>query len=138
MHDIDDIFVARLMSTDLHTVTPDTLVEAAAATLLDNEISSVLVVESDRLLGILTSTDFVEIVARSQPKAETTVERYMTDQVVTVGPQDPIQDAADTMVTYGISHLPVVDDGDTVIGMLSSTDLTAYLSAVQEPSPALG
>jgi CBS domain-containing protein len=134
---MDDIFVASLMSTDVVTVTSDTLVEDAAQRLRENRIGSLVVVDSHgRIEGMLTSTDFVAIVAKSRPKADTTVERYMTEQVVTVGPQDPIQDAADAMITYGISHLPVVDDGDTVIGMLSSTDLTAYLSGVQEPSPA--
>jgi len=134
---MDDIFVASLMSTDVVTVTSDTLVEDAAQRLREEEIGSLVVVDTHgRIEGILTSTDFVAIVAKSQPKAETTVERYMTQQVVTVDPQDPIQHAADTMVTYGIRHLPVVDEDGTVIGMLSSTDLTAYLSGVQEPSPA--
>jgi len=134
MHDIDDIFVARLMSTDLHTVTPDTLVEAAAATLLDNEISSVLVVESDRLLGILTSTDFVEIVARSQPKAETTVERYMTTDPVTTTAQDPVSAVAATMIERSIHHVPVVDDG-TPIGIITTSDLAAYVSGTEPLSP---
>lgn len=134
---MDDIFVASLMSTDIVTVTSDTLVERAAQRLREDQIGSLVVVDSHgRIEGILTSTDFVAIVAKSRPKAETTVERYMSEQVITAGPQDPIRDAADTMITYGISHLPVVDEGDTVIGMLSSTDLTAYLSGVQEPSPA--
>ena len=134
MHDIDDIFVARLMSTDLHTVTPDTLVEAAAATLLDNEISSVLVVEGDRLLGILTSTDFVEIVARSQPKAETTVKRYMTTDPVTTTAQDPVSTVAATMIERGIHHVPVVDDG-TPIGIITTSDLAAYVSGTEPLSP---
>ena len=134
---MDDIFVASLMSTEVVAVTSDTLVEDAAQRLRNEQIGSVVVVDSHgRIEGILTNTDFVAIVAKSQPKAETTVERYMTDQVITVDPQDPIQDAADRMVTYGISHLPVVDAEDTVIGMLSSTDLTAYLSGIHEPSPA--
>jgi len=134
MHDIDDIFVARLMSTDLHTVTPDTLVEAAAATLLDNEISSVLVVESDRLLGILTSTDFVEIVARSQPKAETTVERYMTTDPVTTTAENPVWAVAATMIERSIHHVPVVDDG-TPIGIITTSDLAAYVSGTEPLSP---
>jgi CBS domain-containing protein len=118
-------------------VTPDALVEDAADVLLENEIGSLVVVDDDNQLeGILTSTDFVCIVAESEPKAETTVERYMTDQVVTVGAQDTIREAADRMITYGIHHLPVVDEESGVIGMLSTTDLTSYLSDVRQPSPA--
>jgi CBS domain-containing protein len=134
---MDDLFVARLMSSGTVTVTRDTLVEEAAQTLQEKEIGSLVVVDGQgRLAGILTSTDFVDIVAKSQPKAETTVERYMTEEVVTVGPQDSIRDAANKMITYDIRHLPVVDDDDSVVGMLSSTDLTAYLSDVREPTPA--
>jgi CBS domain-containing protein len=133
---MDDIFVARLMSSGVISVTPDTLVEEAAQTLIDKEIGSLVVVNEDNhLQGILTSTDFVHIVAKSKPKAQTTVERYMTDEVVTVEAQDPIRDAADKMITYNIHHLPVVDDEEGVIGMLSTTDLTAYLSYVEQPSP---
>lgn len=134
---MDDIFVARLMSPDVITVTPDTFVEDAADTLREHNIGSLVVVDEDNhLQGILTSTDFVHIVAESNPKAETTVERYMTTEVVTAGAQDPIRDAADKMITYKIHHLPVVDGSEGVIGMLSTTDLTAYLSDVKQPSPA--
>ncbi|WP_340101144.1 CBS domain-containing protein [Salinibaculum salinum] len=134
---MDDIFVARLMSSGVISVTPDTLVEEAADTLLDEQIGSLVVVDgNNQLKGILTSTDFVRIVRDSKPKAQTTVERYMTDQVVTVEAQDSIRDAADKMITYNIHHLPVVDDEEGVIGMLSTTDLTAYISDVVQPSPA--
>jgi CBS domain-containing protein len=134
---MDDIFVARLMSSGTISVSPDTLVEDAAKKLLDKQIGSLVVVDgTNQLRGILTSTDFVRIVRDSKPKAKTTVERYMTDQVVTVEAQDSIRDAADKMITYNIHHLPVVDDEEGVIGMLSTTDLTAYLSDVEQPSPA--
>lgn len=126
---MDDIFVARVMSTDLHTVSSDTLVEEAAQTLLDNDISSVLVVDDDgTLVGILTTTDFVDIVARSQPKAKTSVSRYMTTDLVTTTAQESIQAVAETMVDHGFHHVPVVDDDGGVIGIVTTTDLASYLS----------
>jgi CBS domain-containing protein len=124
------------MSADVVTVTGDTLVEDAAKQLREKGVGSLVVVDNyGRADGILTSTDFVTVVARSEPKAETPVERYMCREVVSVGPQDPLRHAADTMVTGGVSHLPV-DDADGVVGMLSTTDLTASLSGTQEVSPA--
>lgn len=136
MDDIEDIFVARLMTTDLHTVTPETLVEDAAAVLLDNDISSVLVVEDDRLVGLLTTTDFVDIVAKSQPKAETTVERYMSTDPITASAQDSITDVAATMIDHGIHHVPVVDDDGAAIGIITTSDFAAYVSTVETtPSP---
>jgi CBS domain-containing protein len=134
MDEIEDVFVARLMSTDLHTVTPDTLVEDAAAVLLDNDISSVLVVDDDgSLVGILTSTDFVDIVAKSQPKAETTVERYMTRDPITAGAQDDVSAVAATMLEHGFHHVPVVD-GDTPIGIITTSDFAAYVSSPESVS----
>ncbi|WP_394739169.1 CBS domain-containing protein [Natronococcus roseus] len=133
---MDDIFVARVMSTELQTVTPETLVEDAGQVMRDNGVGSVIVVdERNRLEGILTTTDFVGIVAESQPKAETSVSRYMTTDVVTTDAQAGIRDAADLMVERGFHHLPVVDDEEGVIGIVTTTDLTAYLSRVQSPSP---
>lgn len=131
---MDDIFVARLMSSGVISVTPDTLVEEAAQTLIDKEIGSLVVVNEDNhLQGILTSTDFVHIVAESKPKAETTVQRYMTTTVVTGGAQDTIAEAAETMITYGIHHLPIVDNDGVLIGILSTTDLASYLTDDERP-----
>ncbi|MFC5134290.1 MULTISPECIES: CBS domain-containing protein [Haloferacaceae] len=135
MNGIEDVFVARLMTTDLHTVTPDTLVEDAAAVLLDNDISSALVVEDGRLVGILTTTDFVEIVAKSQPKAETTVERYMTQDPITAGAQDAVSAVAATMIDHGFHHVPVVDGEGTPIGIITTSDFAAYVSGTEPVSP---
>jgi len=128
MNDIEDVFVARLMTTDLHTVQPDTLVADAAAVLLDNDVSSVLVVDDDTLIGILTSTDFVDIVAKSQPKAATTVERYMSTDLTTASAQDSVSAVAADMTTRGFHHVPVVDADGSPIGIITTSDLAAYVS----------
>jgi CBS domain-containing protein len=133
---MDDIYVARVMASDLATVTPDALVEDTARLMLDRGIGSVVVVDEDNdLEGILTTTDFVRIVAEREPKDRTPVSAYMTADVLTVGAQVPIEDAADLMIENGVHHLPVVDETAGVIGMVTTTDLTAYLSHVQTPSP---
>ncbi len=135
MDDIDDLFVASLMSTDVKTVTPGTLVEAAADLMLEHEIGSVVVVDDDgELRGILTRTDFVAIVSGQKPKDQTPVSEYMTTDVLTAKGGDSIREVADRMVDAGIHHMPVVDD-DEVIGMITTSDLTAYLSTAQAPSP---
>jgi CBS domain-containing protein len=132
---MDDIFVGRVMSTDLQTVGPDTLVEDAAQLMLGEGVGSVLVVdESNQLEGILTTTDFVRIVAKSQPKAKTTVTRYMTTDVQTTTAGTSIHEVADAMVEGGFHHMPVVDEDEGVIGMVTTTDLAAYLSHVEPPA----
>jgi CBS domain-containing protein len=104
--------------------------------MLDEGISSLLVVgENNGLEGILTTTDFLTIVAKSQPKAETSVSRYMTTDVVTTTAQEPIRNVAGTMLDHGFHHMPVVDATEGVIGIVSTTDLAVYLSQVQ-PAPS--
>ena len=133
---MEDIFVGRLMSTQVVTVSPETPVEEAAERLLSENIGSLVVVDGDNQIeGILTSTDFVRVVAEGEPGDETTVADHMSENVATVTAQDDIQDAADKLITYDIHHLPVVDGREGVIGMLSTTDLAAYISAVQKPTP---
>ncbi|RBI61035.1 histidine kinase [halophilic archaeon] len=125
------------MTSDLQTVSPDTLVEDAAETMLEHDIGSVIVVDDDnRLRGILTSTDFTQIVAERSPKDETPVSRYMSEDVLTASAQDDIRDVADAMIEHTIHHVPVVDDTEGVIGIITTTDLAAYLSRVQTPSPS--
>ena len=134
---MEDVFVARLMTSKLVTADPDTWVEDAADMLLDNHIGSIIVSDEEGALeGILTNTDFIRIVAESKPKAKTSVERYMTTDLITVDAQDHIQTAADIMIEEDVSHLPVTDDDGVVIGILTKTDLTAYISGVRDPTPA--
>nr|WP_276237191.1 CBS domain-containing protein [Halobaculum sp. DT55] len=131
MHDIDDVFVAQVMSEDLYTVTPDTLVEDAAKGMMQRGIGSVIVVENGELRGILTNTDFVQIVAERQPKDQTPVSEYMSTDLVTADPGDSLSSVSRTMLDEGFHHMPVTDGEDGVVGVVSTTDLTAYLSSLR-------
>lgn len=136
---MEDIFVARLMSSDVYTVAPDTLVEDAATAMLEREIGSVVVVdESNAICGILTGTDFVRIVSERKPKDQTPVSQYMTEDVVTGHAQNTVHEMAELMTEHGFQHVPIVDGTEGVIGMLSTTDLTAYLSQHEQPTAISG
>ncbi len=127
--EIKDIPVDRLMSSDLVTVTPETPIEEAGEMLIEHGVGSLMVVDDD-LVGIVTSTDFVDIVTSGTSMDESTVADYMSADVVTVDIDDSIRDAAATMISTDIEHLPVEDDGG-VVGMLSTTDLTAHLAYLE-------
>lgn len=129
---MDDVFVARLMSSSLHTVTADALVEEAAQLMIEEEIGSVVVVGDDGTLeGILTTTDFVKIVAERRPKDRTPVSAYMTSEVITATAQESVPEVANRLLTYGIHHLPVVTDDGEPVGMLTTTDLAAYVASFE-------
>lgn len=134
---MDDIFIGRIMSTSLRTVTPDALVEDAAQLMLEDDIGSVIVTDdAGRLEGILTTTDFVRIVAERKPKDRTPVSTYMSQDLTTVTAQDSIRDAADVMVENGFHHLPVVDEEEGVIGIVTTSDLAMYISHEEVSKPS--
>ena len=123
-----DVPVERLMSTDLVRIAPGAAAADAARRMLETGVSSILVVGDDgRLAGLITATDFVSLVRRNDPEDETAVEAFMTTDVVTVSPDDSVEELADP-TSRGYTHLPVVDADGRLVGMLSTTDLTAYLS----------
>lgn len=132
-----DVFVGRLMSSPVETVTADAPVQDAATRLIKRDIGSVVVVDEEgHLEGILTATDFVGIVAEGEAAVDATVEAYMSTEVITATANDSVHDVAETMVEQGFHHVPVVDDTEGVIGMITTTDLTKYLSETQSISPS--
>lgn len=134
---MDDIFVGRLMTSPVTTVSADTPAKEAATLMLEEGISSVVVVdEANHLEGILTSTDFVAIAAAEESAAAFSVADYMTTDVVTTTAQASIQAAADLLIEHSIHHVPVVDDTEGVVGMVTTTDLTAYLSGAVDAESA--
>ncbi|ELZ37001.1 signal transduction protein with CBS domains [Halorubrum saccharovorum DSM 1137] len=123
-----DLAVERLMSTDLLTIESGASAATAARHMLETGKNSILVVDGDhRLKGLITATDFVSLVRENDPEDETPVEAFMTTDVVTVGPDDTVEELAEP-TAHGYTHLPVVDRDGALIGMVSTTDLTAYLS----------
>ena len=134
--DMEDVFVGRLMSSPAHTVGPGTPVQTAAQTMIDADIGSLVVVEDDRLVGILTATDFVRAAADGSPTADAIVADYMTEDVITTDANHDIREIAALMTEHGFHHVPVVD-GESVIGMISTSDLTNYVSHLERAgSPA--
>ncbi|MCT9098289.1 CBS domain-containing protein [Haloarchaeobius sp. HME9146] len=131
---MSDVFVGSLMSSPVHTVDAETSIREAGQLLLDNGIGSAIVVDDDgKLEGILTSTDFVRVVAHGDEESAQTVGSSMTTDVITTTVNESIRTAADVMLEHGFHHLPVVDDENAVIGVVTTTDLTAYLSTTEGP-----
>ncbi|HVL33918.1 MAG TPA: CBS domain-containing protein [Actinomycetota bacterium] len=110
----------------------DSLAEAAAR-MWNAQTGSLLVMEGESLIGIVTERDVLRAVAHGQDLKQVTVRELMRTEVITVGPQASLKEAAKIMTTKWIRHLPVVDNGK-VIGIVSQRDLTGVLAeALHEP-----
>jgi CBS domain-containing protein len=110
----------------------DTLTEAARK-MWEEQTGSLLVMEGEELLGIITERDILKAVATGVPLDEVSVSDAMTKEVVTVHPGTSLREAAGIMTEKWIRHLPVVERG-AVVGILSQRDLSGVLAgALNEP-----
>jgi CBS domain-containing protein len=123
--------VSNHMSTDLLTVAPDARLAEAARSMAERGVGAVLVLESERLAGILTERDLLKAVAAGFT-AEARVSEWMTRQPETVEPDETTDHAAALMIHGGFRHLPVVEGGRAV-GILSIRDLMRV--ALQDSAP---
>ncbi len=110
----------------------DSLAEAAAR-MWNAQTGSLLVMEGEHLVGIVTERDVLRAIAHGMDPNQVPVKDLMRTDVITVGPQTTLKEAAKLMATKWIRHLPVVE-GSKVVGILSQRDLTGVLAeALHEP-----
>ncbi|MFC7138927.1 cyclic nucleotide-binding/CBS domain-containing protein [Halosimplex aquaticum] len=116
--------VEDVMSTPLETISKDASVMDAARQMRAKDINALVVLTTPR--AIISSTDVLDAVAEGKDVSALRVDEVMTTDVETATPDLYMEEVAAMMDTYGIKHLPVVDDD--YVGMVSSTDVTAHLS----------
>ena len=124
MGSIDRLTVKDVMSTPLETISKDVTVLEAVQRMREKDINALVVLTTPQ--AIISSTDVLDAIADGRDISELQVENVMTTDVETVTPDLYMEEVAAMMDTYGIKHLPVVDDD--YVGMISSTDVTAILS----------
>jgi CBS domain-containing protein len=126
------------MATNLLTLEPGTPIFKAIHLLLKNRVSGAPVVdEAGRLTGVLSEKDCLAIFANEaffSQGAGGRVEDYMSQNLVTIDPDDDVFKAADIFLKNSFRRLPVVDDGN-LVGQVSRRDvLMASLKLMQDGS----
>jgi CBS domain-containing protein len=119
------------MSSDLLTVDAALPLAEVAARMVERSVGAVLVLDGERLAGILTERDVLRAVARGI-RDDAVVRDWMTSDPDTIEPGETTEHAATMMMHGGFRHLPVVE-GDTVVGILSIRDLMALALADSAP-----
>jgi CBS domain-containing protein len=113
--------VGEVMSTGLLTVDATATLTEAAAQMDSRGVGAALVMNGDRLSGILTERDVLRAVATGEVEG-TKVGAWMTHDPDTVAPDERPGHAAAIMIHGGYRHLPVLE-GDTPVGIISIRDL---------------
>ncbi len=112
----------------------DTLAEASAK-MWQQQTGSLLVMEGERLVGIVTERDLLRTVGEGKDPKATSLRDAMTPDPVTVGADMRLRDAAQIMFDKWFRHLPVVDEQGKVVGIISLRDLVTLLAeGMEEPA----
>lgn len=131
------VLIYDLMSSDLITVSPDTDLADAYDLMLRNDVRRLPVVDDEGdLVGIITRSDVQQRIPvrdydRDRFEAEislvgTPVREVMTWDPVTISPDQTIQDAAERMVEYQVSGLPVIN-GIELVGIITESDIFRFI-----------
>jgi CBS domain-containing protein len=110
---------------------PDEPVLAAVRLMADHYIGALLVMEDDRLVGIVSERDYArKIILQNRSSAETPVREIMSAPVITVQPGDTTDTCMRLCTEQRVRHLPVIDGGK-VVGVLSIGDLVKSVISEQ-------
>lgn len=117
---------------DIFSVAPDTSVLDAIKLMAEKGIGAVLVLDGDKVAGIMSERDYARKVAlKGKTAEETRVSEIMTEDVIYVEPSQPIEECMALMVGKRIRHLPVLDDGK-LAGIISIGDVVKAMISEQQ------
>ena len=120
------MLVKDAMNRRVIVIKPDATVREAARIMTKFRIGSLIVMEDKNLIGIITELDIIwKVVANDLNPNTTLVRDVMSKEVVTVKPDQSLEDAAELMVRRKIKKLPVVED-HKLVGILTATDLISF------------
>ncbi|HTX79531.1 MAG TPA: CBS domain-containing protein, partial [Longilinea sp.] len=113
------------------SVTPETTVYEALQLMAQKDIGTVLVMENDRLIGIMSERDYArKVILLGRSSKETSVKEIMSTEISTVQPDQTLDEAMAMMSIRHIRHLPVLSK-DKVIGVISISDVVRGIIARQ-------
>ena len=118
--------------TAVYSVLPSITVYEALVRMSESNIGAILVVEDNKLKGILSERDYARKIAlKDKSSKETFVYEIMANNVITVKPSDDLDYCMELMYNKKIRHLPVLDN-DTIIGIVSIGDVVKSIIDLQK------
>jgi len=129
--------VAEMMCSEVVTAEPTTTLYQAIGLMVRNGIRHLPAVEEGKVVAVISDRNVRMMISEGQDPEErrrylstTMVMAHASHPVTTIGPGEPPQDAARIFVESRIGCLPVVDDADKLIGIVTQTDLLKWIAAM--------
>ncbi|HMR20175.1 MAG TPA: CBS domain-containing protein [Sphingobacterium sp.] len=119
--------ILQTKSPVVYSVNQNASVLDALQIMMEKNISALLIVENEVLVGIFTERDYArKIILHGKSSKDTSVHEVMTHNPHTITPEEKIENCMELMTTNHFRHLPVIEQ-DTVVGMISIGDLVKYI-----------
>jgi CBS domain-containing protein len=122
----------KVKGNQVWSITPDTSVLEALQLMTDKQVGALLVLDGEKIAGIISERDFVHGVAEKERCiVNTTVIEYMTTKVITVTPDQTIEDCMQLMTKEHFRHLPVLENGK-LAGLISIGDIVKEIISTEK------
>jgi CBS domain-containing protein len=119
--------IRELMTSNPRTVSPDQTVVDAAKVMREVDTGIVPIVEGDRLVGVVTDRDItIEVVAQGKDPQSTKVTDAASRDLVTIDPQQDLDEALRLMAKHQVRRLPVVEEDGKLVGIVAQADVARH------------
>ena len=116
--------VREVMTDNPRCVTPETLVSEAARLMKSEDVGSLPILEGDKVTGVITDRDIViRAVAEEKDPRGMPVREVASRELVTIRPDEDLSEALKLMASYQVRRLPVVDEDNTLVGVIAQADI---------------
>lgn len=113
------------------TIAPDATVFEAIQMMADKNIGALLVIEGEKLIGIISERDYTrKVILKGRASKETLVRDILSGKIIFVTPDHTIEECMRLMTEHRIRHLPVLD-GTRIAGVVSIGDLVNWIISAQ-------
>ena len=117
----------------LAVVTPKDTVFHALSVMASHDVGALMVMEGEQLVGIFSERDYArKIILQGKSSKETLVSEIMSDKVAYVTPDTSLDECMALMTEKHFRHLPVLDDDNHVLGIISIGDLVKETISSQQ------
>jgi len=123
--------ILQIKGNDVWSTTPRTTVYDALRMMADKNVGALLVMEGEKVVGIFSERDYArKVILQGRSSKETLVSEIMTSKLITIHPDQTVEEAMEIMTNKRVRHLPVMED-DRLMGMISIGDVLREVIYVQ-------